>query len=118
MNAAQAVNRILKDCPRRLLKENGRVIYSAASTFRPGKLYIMGLNPGGDPKNHPGTVRQSLLDFPKRTENAYLDEKWRKSGASPLQQRLCWLTCQLGCSLRNVFATNLIFVRTQDRKSV
>jgi uracil-DNA glycosylase len=76
----------------------------------------LGLNPGGDPSTHEETVGSCLAAWEKRTDNAYLDESWtgRARGRAPLQRRVQWLMGQLGFSVRDVCASNLIFTRSID----
>src|SRR5436853_100374 len=99
-----------------ILDSSGRILYSAADTLRPGSIYLLGLNPGGDPSKHE-TVRYALDTLPSRVKNAYLDEVWerqRRPGQAPLQRRIQWLAHQLGINLKKICATNLIFVRSRD----
>lgn len=99
-----------------IANRSGRVLYSAAATLRPGSIYLLGLNPGGDPAKHPDTLAESLRELPSRTLNAYLDESWsgQAVGCSRLQHRVCWLIQQLGFNMREVCAANLIFIRSSD----
>lgn len=101
-----------------ILGVSGNVLYSAAQTLRPGKIYLLGLNPGGDPEKIRQTVGESLRMLDGRTRNAYLDEEWRwrgklvPKGESPLQKRINWLLTSLGSRVENVCASNLIFIRS------
>lgn len=97
---------------------SGRVLYSSAKTLRPGKIYLLGLNPGGDPATRSETVGKSLEDLPSRKDNAYLDESWagRPKGQSLLQRRVDWLLTRLGSETRDVCASNLIFTRSAAAK--
>lgn len=99
-----------------ILHRSGRILYSGAHTLRRGPMYLLGLNPGGDPTTHDDTVGSSLKDLSQRTENAYLDESWRNYaiGRSPLQLRVQWLLAELGFQTRNICASNLIFTRSAD----
>ncbi len=69
-----------------IFARSGRVLYSGAHTLRRGPMYLVGLNPGGDPTTHNDTVGSSLRVMLERTENAYLDESWTNCaiGGSPL----------------------------------
>lgn len=101
---------------------SGEILYSSIDTLVPGDLYILGHNPGGNPKSpqpHHYTVREALRRLPTRTRNAYIDESWRgaEPGSRPLQRRLCWLVQKLGYDLRRVCASNLIFVRSASVSS-
>jgi hypothetical protein len=106
-----------------ILQREGSILYSAAITIRPGDLYILGLNPGGEP-GQPGTttIAESLDALPNKTANDYL-EKWGDgrrgtydAGCHPLQMRLRWLTEQLGFALTDACASNLIFARSRYGK--
>jgi hypothetical protein len=99
-----------------ILNRSGSILYSAQSTLRPGKLYLLGLNPGGDPTRH-HTIGEDLDKLPLRNVNAYVHESWerqRQAGGAPLQQRVRWLMGRLGQNVENVCASNLIFARSRD----
>lgn len=113
----------LRDLARRELASiancSGGILYSSAETLQRGTVYLLGLNPGGDPKKLCGednTIGHSIETLPDCKDNAYLDENWTDRGAgkgkSPLQRRVCWLLTQLGLNPRDVCASNLIFVRS------
>lgn len=97
-----------------ILDRSGRVLYSGAHTLQRGPMYLLGLNPGGDPTTHKDTVGSSLKEIRQRTENAYLDEVWKNAavGRSPLQLRVQWLMSELGFDTRDICASNLIFTRS------
>jgi hypothetical protein len=101
-----------------ILHRSGRILYSGARTLRPGSMYLLGLNPGGEPTTHKDTVGSSLKELPRRTQNAYLDESWRNFavGRSPVQVRVQWLLNALGFKVRDICASNLIFARSADAK--
>lgn len=96
---------------------SGNVLYSGASTLRAGAVYILGLNPGGDPNQlRWQTIRRVLDELPSKSENEYLDVSWqgREAGESLLQRRVRALADMLGVELRDVCASNLIFMRSKD----
>jgi len=103
-----------------ILNEHGGILYSSFSTLKPGKFYILGLNPGGI-QGSGDTIAQCLDDLPQYKENAYLDENWSsdsrhyRKGGHPLQQHILQLMQQLGEDLRQVCAANLIFTRSRDQ---
>jgi len=89
-----------------IIDRSGSVLYSAQSTLRPGKLYLLGLNPGGDPTRH-HTIGEDLDQLPHRKRNAYIHESWerhREAGRAPLQQRVQWLMRKLGQDVEDVCA--------------
>jgi hypothetical protein len=104
--------------PRSILDRSGEFLYSGVQTLRPGPIYLLGLNPGGDPKRHPDTVRDRLNELPHRRWNSYL-VGWggRDPGTHPLQRSVRWLASELGVTLEDVCASNLIFVRSPDERS-
>jgi hypothetical protein len=98
-----------------ILNMSGTVLYSSAATLRKGDLYILGLNPGGDPEDMKNdTIEKSLNGFCDYKDNAYY-EAWDKyaKGEHPLQKNVKWLVDQLGYNLREVCASNLIFARSR-----
>ena len=108
-----------------VLSRPGGILYSAAKTLRPGSLYIMGLNPGGDPENSKShNIGTSLDQLPQRTSNAYIDEAWDRGshplekGQAPLQKRMVFLAQSLGCALEGVCATTLIFMQTRSARDL
>ena len=99
-----------------ILGRSGNVLYSAARTLSPGPVYLLGLNPGGDPSRHE-TIGETLERLPSRSSNAYLHETWERRagpGHAPLQRRVRWLIEQLGLNVEDVCAANLIFTRSRD----
>lgn len=103
-----------------LLDKSGSVLYSSFETIRPGEFYLLGLNPGGDPiKQEKDTIRKHLEALPGNTNNAYTDEYWGPyqeglKGDAPLQIRLRYLFDKFGFDIRNICASNLIFLRSHD----
>lgn len=101
-----------------VLDKTGTILYSSHETLRPGSIYLMGLNPGGD--GGP-SLRENIAKMLTRTENAYLDEAWGdydKKGEAPLQQRIQWVLNVLGADVRHVLATNLIFSQSRNSKGI
>jgi hypothetical protein len=108
-----------------VLHLSGEVLYSAASTLRPGPVYLLGHNPGGNDQNVDlPTVDSSLDDLPSKTWNSYIDTAWSGRGGltyavgeAPLQLRVKWLLKNLGLPPQDVPASNLIFPRSRDAAS-
>lgn len=98
----------------------GKLLYSCLGTLRPGRLYLLGYNPGGDPRAETGTVRSHLasLGDTHPNWNEYLDACWRPGGrvyppgVAPMQQRVQYTLAGLGHDVRAVCASNLVFVRS------
>ena len=107
---------------RPVLDRSGAVLYSACHTLRPGPVYLLGLNPGGDPVQITSTIAGSLKGLPDKTENSYTDENWGlrdgKEVKSPLQTRLQLLAKSLNLSLQDICASNLIFMRSRSAAGI
>src|SRR5687768_15314747 len=72
-----------------ILNRSGNILYSSVDTLRPGSIYFIGLNPGGDPRRLSWqTLRRTLKELPSKTKNEYLDVSWqgRPPGTSKLQR--------------------------------
>lgn len=97
----------------------GKLLYSSLDTLRPGKLYLLGYNPGGDPAEESESVASHLRHMPAGW-NEYVDAEWRpagirrRPGSAPRQRRVQWLLAHLGLPVRSVCASNLIFVRSKS----
>jgi len=104
--------------PRSILDRSGEILYSGSQTLRRGPIYLLGLNPGGNPNEHKDTVRDRLKDLPSKRRNNYL-VNWggRQPGAHPLQRGVQWLAAELGVRIEDVCASNLIFVRSPDERT-
>jgi hypothetical protein len=110
---------LLKLVPPDLMERSGRVFYSGRAAFtRPAPLYLLGLNPGGDP------IQQAMETIGSCVEqsasrpfewSAYVDEAWRgrAPGSKPLQRRVQHLLRQAGLDPHRVPAANVVFVRSR-----
>jgi len=66
-----------------ILDPSGNILYSSCDTLRPGAVYLLGLNPGGDPHDpryQQQTIDSALQALPSKRENEYLDVSWREEG--------------------------------------
>ncbi len=102
------------------LDKSGAVLYNGWSTLSERTLYVMGLNPGGDEKDHlDNTIRKSLIERCWQY-SAYEAECWGSfcRGKSPHQMRVKRLCAMFGCSPVDVFAANAIFVRTCNSRRI
>ena len=112
---ASALDRL----PSELLGRSGRVFYTGNEAFAgPRSLYLLGLNPGGDPVDQrEETIEADLAQQRARNEpwSAYADDRWH--GAQPgkwgLQQRVLHMLDRLCLDPRDVPASNVVFVRTR-----
>ena len=106
----------LKDQLASIANLQGEVMYSPASALRPGKLYLLGFNPGtGGPAT---TIGEHLAESAQRTDNAWLDENWRGNLPSLLQKRIRELFEKAGLDLMNTPSSNLIFATSNDASCI
>lgn len=102
-----------------LMSLSGRTFYTGRAAFaQPSDVYLVGLNPGGDPEAQVDeTIARdisTLLAERPDAWSAYVDESWRgfATGAKKLQRRVQHLCKAIGKDPRTVPASNVIFVRT------
>ena len=103
---------------------SGHLIYTGRDAWTgPSPLYLIGVNPGGDPDVIRETVTSSTERILRREAanwSAYRDDRWThpSGGTRPPESRLCSRTCCI-CSARwvsdpgTVPASNLVFVRSR-----
>jgi hypothetical protein len=99
---------------------SGTIFYSSRSAFTgPSAIYLLGLNPGGDPEDPEfGTIATQIkrsLQLPPAW-SAYKDEIWKRDyapGGMPMQRHICHLISGLGLDIRSVPASNVAFIRSK-----
>ena len=111
---------LVRTISRSIYGRSGAVFYSGRASFTTlCPIYILGLNPGGDPVRHSiFTVGLSIAKFLRRniaTWSAYTDEKWDRRS---IQVRMVHLLSALGYNARVVPASNVVFVRTASESSL
>lgn len=96
-------------------ERSGAVLYSDLASVRPGRVYLMGINPGGRNDQEPSAAIVHHLAAPPGTNN-YADERWdsETGGCTPMQRRVCSLFEMLGADPKDVLSTNLIFARSSQ----
>lgn len=109
--------------------ESGAVLYSDLASVRPGRFYLLGINPGGEDGPRMPKICEALC-APDGT-NSYADQCWactsapcahidsatgrlRPEARSKMQKRVCDLIDALGVPPRDVFSTNLAFARSPE----
>ena len=106
---------------------SGEAFYSGRQAFeKPSDVYILGLNPGGDPAKYPEETVANHTDAILRNLpsnwSAYRDEAWAEGrtapGTAPIQQSLLYLFKRLGIDAGEVPASNLIFMRSGSRDAL
>jgi len=118
MTAIESVIAAAQQVPTSILDRSGELLYSGSQTLRRGPIYLLGLNPGGNPDVHKDTVRDRLRELPSRRTNNYrVSWSGRKPGAHPLQRGIQWLANELEVKLEDVCASNLIFVRSKNERT-
>ena len=106
-----------------LADQPGRLLYSGIGTLAPGKVYMLGYNPGGDPEAENDSPKAHLAKLASLRPdwNEYMDGVWYPggracpAGGAPLQRRVQALLGTVGLPTRSVLASNLIFVRSKDQ---
>ena len=112
--------------PQSVLGASGAVFYSGRAAFSaPSPLYILGLNPGGDPLRQANdTVAKHtnmVLNEKPHNWSEYKDESWReghKTGTSGMQPRILYLLGRLGVDPQKTPASNVVFVRSAREKDI
>jgi hypothetical protein len=127
--------------PKGILNASGRFLYSDICTLQSDNVYLLGINPGGDPKdtkkyeflkdeiyswNKRKPVKQCPVSKkcsiktskgcpPKFFCNAYLDEEWisKKPGEALFQKNVQTLCWKINLCPRQVCASNFFFVRSK-----
>jgi hypothetical protein len=120
------LKKILVEClSADVLNQRGQILYSGIDTLRPGKFYFIGFNPKRDGTNP--ILCNEQLD--RKDWSAYTRQCWthphqdcppgcRKIGNADLQKRVQGIMSELGLRAEMTFATNLIFVESQDTKEI
>jgi len=121
MNALPiTIEALAEQIPAELLLRSGKVFYSGRNAFSaPSALYVLGVNPGGDPSRHEaetvGNHTAAVLHSHADDWSAYRDESWE--GATPgtygMAPRVLHLFAALGFSPSHVPCSNLVFVRSR-----
>jgi hypothetical protein len=106
--------------PASLLEKSGAVFNTGSHAFsKPAALYLLGLNPGGDPEAHQHeTVASQMTAVLAKPSSwaAFRDESWngRPPGSPGMQPRILHLLGRLGLEAHEVPTSNLIFERTRS----
>ena len=112
--------------PNSIMHRSGKVFYSGRLAFNsPSDLYILGVNPGGNPDEyHHETVEshtQWVLGKSPENWSAYRDESWGTSGAAAgsrrMQPRILHFFGRLNVNPGEVPASNVVFARSSDKET-
>jgi len=111
--------------PPALHSESGEVFYSGRSAFaNPAPVYLLGINPGGDPVRLSGFTIGSEIEAARAREtddwSAYSDEAWggRVPGTHPYQRGVLHMFERCGLEPRAVAASNVVFARTRSASAI
>lgn len=114
------IEKFAKNIPSQLRQRSGSVFYSGRAAFSARReLYILGLNPGGDPVKQAGEsvewhTSKVLRDKPDKWSE-YSDESWGgyPKGKKGMQPRILRLLKNLCLDPGDVPSSNIIFVRSR-----
>ena len=113
------MDELLKLVDPSIAERSGAVFYSGRSAFsNASPVYLLGLNPGGDPiRQALETVERSVAEALRREANdwsAYVDESWngKPAGSHGMQPRVRHMFSSLGLDPRRIPASNVVFVRS------
>jgi hypothetical protein len=110
--------------PADLLPMSGAVFYTGREAFEhPTPVYILGLNPGGDPVANAHHTVEAHLRWTAESEprfSNYRDTVWSTGlpGGHPHQRRVVHLCDRLGMDPADVPASNLVFVRSRRESTM
>ena len=115
----------VKYIPSKLQHKSGMVFYSGRAAFsRRRELYILGLNPGGNPtKQSNETVAwhtSKVLSEKPDTWSAYSDESWegKPPGKHGMQPRILHLLKNLDLEPGKVPSSNIVFERSRRASDI
>ncbi len=107
-----------------LMNKSGSVFYSGRTAFKGLRpLYILGLNPGGDPdKQSDETVGHHTMDVMTNKPNnwsEYRDERWanKPPGQHGMQPRVLHLLNRLNLDPGEIPASNIVFLRSRQEET-
>jgi len=121
-----AIQDLLRSCLQGQERASGSVLYTGFDTLRPGPVYIMGYNPGGDPN----AIREPIVESAGRDGpwSAYTHDCWQKGCVEPCrhregdrispdflsrhQKRMIGLLANIGLRPDQVPSANAIFARS------
>jgi len=105
--------------PSALRQRSGAVFYSGRAAFESqSDLYILGLNPGGNPSRQAAETVQANIDASLQRAasdwSAYVDDSWngKRPGSWKMQPRIRHLLARLQRDPRRTPASNVVFTRS------
>ena len=111
--------------PASLRNYSGKVFYAGRSAYNsPAAMYILGVNPGGDPDTRQDETVASHTEWVATTApegwSAYRDESWKGKppGRHGMQPRILHMFKAVALSPGAVPASNLVFVRSRRESDI
>jgi len=101
--------------PKVLLRYPGRFMYNSLSTLRQDNFYLLGINPGGDPKKESLPLRDEIREWIGWKEHTSAFDQF---GETPYKDTLRALCFEIGIELRELCASNFYFVRAPNQDSL
>ena len=119
------IEEFARNIPADYLDRSGSVFYSGKHAFsKPAELYILGINPGGDPDLQSDETIEwhtnKVLNNEADNWSAYRDESWQNAapGSWGMQPRVLHLFKELGYDAGEVPASNVIFQRSRRESNI
>lgn len=111
---ANFINKVKKTIPN-LLNKSGAVLYSNYYTLKKDDFYILGFNPGGDPREITQTIMSDLESEIKcNSDYSEYSVKWKIGNEAPLQKNIKLIAERiLKRDVKTVCSSNLLFVRSK-----
>ena len=120
-----SLDRFAELVPSELLERSGEVFYSGRAAFsRPSLVYLLGFNPGSEPKPGPNkpklrTVKENIEYVRQKPERFSLYyEPWEEGRTEAVQIRLRHLFKRTGLDPCLTPASNCVFVRSKGAKDL
>lgn len=117
------VQNILAAIPQSLRDVSGAALYTGLLSWTTSSpLYVLGINPGGDPADIAGTVAEQAAGVLESLNySAYRDEKWENGrggcyakGRHPMQRSVLHLLHRLGLDPGKIPSSNMVYARSRQ----
>jgi len=125
MNSSSSTIELLyNSIPSDVCQRLGKAFYSGCAAFEgQASLYVLGLNPGGDPSEHKAETVEShtaAVLHNRANWSAYRDESWKDAapGTSGMQPLVLHMFAALKLDPGLVPCSNLIFVRSRRESDI
>jgi len=118
------IDTALDNLPGAIRSKSGSVFYSGREAFTGKKsLYLLGLNPGGDPVAQvENTVDRHIVEHRRRQDrwSAYANDSWEgaRPGTWGMQPRVLHMLREVGIDSQLTPASNVVFARTPNEAAL